>query len=363
MTSASDRRFMRQALALGRRMMGQVWPNPAVGCVIVKGGRVVGQGVTAPGGRPHAEPQALAQAGTNAKGADIYVTLEPCAHTGKTPPCAQALSDAQVARVVIAARDPDPRVDGGGIAMLENAGIRVDTDVEAAEAAVDHAGFFLRVQSGRPFVTLKLATTLDGRIATRTGESRWITGPEARRAVHALRARHDAVMVGAGTVRADDPQLTVRNMGVAQQPVRVVVSQGLNLPATAQMFATTDIAPVWVCHGPGADAADFVGQGAVSLPCEVGEGQVRVSSLLAALGREGLTRVFCEGGGALAASLLRAGCVDQLELFQAGKIIGGDGFAALGSLGWSVLGDCPAFDCVQQRRIGADIWSTWRPAR
>ncbi len=341
--------------------MGQVWPNPSVGCILVKNGRVVGQGVTAPGGRPHAEPQALAQAGDLAKAATVYVTLEPCAHTGQTPPCAQALIDAQVARVVVAARDPDPRVDGGGIAMLRDAGIAVTTDVETAQAKADHAGFFLKVREGRPFVTLKLATTLDGRIATHTGESQWITGPESRRAVHALRARHDAVMVGAGTLRADDPQLTVRDMGVVRQPVRVVVSTGLDLPPTAQMFATTDRAPVWLCHGPDADASQFVGQGAVSLPCAVSEGRVSIESVLATLGQQGLTRVFCEGGGALAASILRAGLVDQLELFQAGKVIGGDGLAAVAPLDLAALGDCPQFACVQERRIGGDVWTTWRP--
>jgi len=186
---------MALALQLGRRGLGEVWPNPAVGCVIVKQGRIVGRGRTKRGGRPHAEVVALRAAGQHAKDATVYVSLEPCAHTGQTPPCAQALITAGVARVVIAAGDPDPRVDGGGVAMLRKAGIAVTMGVLAADALRDHAGFLGRVQKGRPFVTLKIATTLDGRIATKTGESQWITGAEARRAVHAMRARHDAVMV------------------------------------------------------------------------------------------------------------------------------------------------------------------------
>ncbi len=353
---------MRQALTLGRRHLGQVWPNPSVGCVIVKNGRVIGRGATALGGRPHAEPQALAQAGAGAKGATVYVTLEPCAHTGKTPPCAQALIDAQVARVVVACCDPDPRVDGGGIAMLQAAGILVEAGVGAAEAEIDHAGFFFRVRQGRPLVTLKLATTLDGRIATFTGESQWITGPEARRAVHALRAQHDAVMVGAGTVRADNPQLTVRGMGTVRQPVRIVVSRDLNVPTTATLFYGTDESPVWLCHSRSAKTEGFLANGAISIPCEAGRDQVDLCSVLRELGRKGLTRVFCEGGGGLAASLLKAGLVDQIELFQAGKVIGGDGLGALASLGVAALSDGPSFQCMKQRQIGADVWTTWRPA-
>ena len=353
---------MRHALALGRRGLGQVWPNPAVGCVIVKEGRILGRGWTAKGGRPHAEAIALAQAGAEAEGAAVFVTLEPCAHTGKTPPCALALSNAKVARVVVACRDPDPRVDGAGIAMLTAAGIPVDVGVAAEEAAQDHAGFFLRINEGRPFVTLKLATTLDGRIATRTGESQWITGPAARRAVHALRARHDAVMVGSGTLRADDPQLTVRGIGPTRQPVRVALSSALDIPTSASMFSTTDVAPVWVCHGPQADPDPFTDQGAQSLPCAVVDGQVDVRGALKQLATQGITRVFCEGGSGLAVSLLKAGLVDQLELFQAGKIIGGDGLAALGSLGIDALAEGPTFDCVSERMVGPDVWTTWRPA-
>ncbi|MEL6641102.1 MAG: bifunctional diaminohydroxyphosphoribosylaminopyrimidine deaminase/5-amino-6-(5-phosphoribosylamino)uracil reductase RibD [Pseudomonadota bacterium] len=362
MTAQQDRQHMRHALALGRRGMGQVWPNPAVGCVIVNHGRIVGRGWTAEGGRPHAEVRALTEAGAAARGATVYVTLEPCAHTGQTPPCAQALIDAAVGRVVIACRDPDPRVDGGGIAMLKAAGIDVDMGVGEAEATQDHAGFFSRIMHNQPFVTLKLATTLDGRIATRTGESQWITGPAARRAVHALRARHDAVMVGAGTARADDPQLTVRGLGPTRQPVRVVVSNALDLPTDLAMLSTTDTAPVWLCHGADAKPATFVAKQATSLFCKTLDGQVDLPDALKVLAARGITRVFCEGGSGLAVSLLKAGLVNQLELFQAGKIIGGDGLAALGSLGVDTLADVPVFACVSERKIGPDVWTTWRPA-
>ncbi|MEL7262632.1 MAG: bifunctional diaminohydroxyphosphoribosylaminopyrimidine deaminase/5-amino-6-(5-phosphoribosylamino)uracil reductase RibD, partial [Pseudomonadota bacterium] len=198
---------MRLALSLGRRGQGRCAPNPAVGCVIVQADRIVGRGWTQPGGRPHAETVALEQAGAAARGADVYVSLEPCAHHGQTPPCVDALIAAGVGRVVIAVRDSDPRVDGQGIAALKAAGITVDTGLCADAAGDDLAGFFLKTEQGRPEVTLKLASSFDGRIATGTGESQWITGPAARRAVHAMRARHDAVMVGGGTARHDDPSL------------------------------------------------------------------------------------------------------------------------------------------------------------
>ena len=245
---------MALALSLGRRGQGNCWPNPAVGCVIVKDGRIIGRGWTKPGGRRHAETEALAQAGAAARGATAYVTLEPCSHDGVTPPCAKALINAGVARVVGAIGDSDPRVSGQGFEMLRMAGIEVTTGVLADQAARDHAGFFLKTEQGRPLVTLKLASSFDGRIATGSGQSKWITGPAARRAVHAMRARHDAVMVGAGTARADDPSLTVRDLGVDHQPVRVVISRHLDLPLMSQLARTAKETPVWLCYGPGADA-------------------------------------------------------------------------------------------------------------
>ena len=360
--SETDARFMALALSLGRRGMGRCAPNPAVGCVLVRDGRIVGRGVTAPGGRPHAETVALAQAGADARGATAYVTLEPCAHHGATPPCAEALIAAGVARVVAPFYDTDPRVSGQGFAMLRGAGIAVTTGVLAGEAARDHAGFRLRNAEGRPAVTLKLATSFDGRIATATGHSQWITGPQARRAVHAMRARHDAVMVGAGTARADDPMLTVRDMGARQQPVRVVVSRRLDLPLMSQLARSAGEVPLWLCHGDGIDPAlaeAWQGVGARLLPCAVVAGQVEPRAVLRALGAAGLTRVLCEGGGALAASLMAAGLVDELVGITAGLVIGAEGLPGLGALGLSRLNEAPRFDLVEARALGGDVMHRW----
>lgn len=353
---------MALALMLGRRGMGRVWPNPAVGCVIVADGHIVGRAHTADGGRPHAETQALAQAGDKARGATAYVTLEPCSHHGQTPPCAAALITAGIARVVVATTDPNPKVSGQGIAMLRDAGVTVDLGIGQAQADRDHAGFFLTQTAKRPFVTLKLATTLDGRIATRTGDSQWITGPQARHVVHAMRARHDAVMVGAGTVRADNPSLNVRGFGDVPQPVRVVVGTGQNLPATGHLAATARSQPVWLCHDSNHPMQDWQAVGAQSVPCGLQNEQIDLNDALAALAGHGLTRIFCEGGGALAASLLRAGLVDELVLFQGGRIIGAEGRAATGPLLIDRLASAPAFDLVDQRQMGGDVMQVWRPA-
>lgn len=358
-----DARYMALALTLGRRGQGRCWPNPAVGCVIVKDGRIVGRGHTAPGGRPHAEPQALAQAGAAASGATVYVTLEPCSHHGKTPPCAEALIAAGVARVVVARVDTDPRVSGRGITMLRDAGIQVDTGVLADDAAWDLAGFFLKTELGRPFVTLKLAMTLDGRIATATGESKWITGPEARRRVHAQRASHDAVLVGGGTARADDPSLSVRDLGMAHQPVRIVASRRLDLPQDSILQKTAGESPVWMVHGPDADEgrkAAWSAAGAQLLPCALRGPQLDPEALLKVLGEQGLTRVFCEGGGSLAASLLQAQLVDQLIVFTAGLALGAEGHPGIGALGIDTLGSAPRFKLVSQQSVGADVMSIWR---
>src|SRR5580700_3393612 len=242
-----DLPHMRAALALARRGLGSTWPNPAVGCVIVNDGRVVGRGWTQKGGRPHAETEALQRAGVAAKGATAYVSLEPCSHHGKTPPCAEALIVARIARVVAAVEDPDPRVSGAGIARLRDAGVKVETGLCADEAAELNAGFFCRVKHGRPLVTLKLATSLDGRIATPSGESRWITGEAARERAHLLRATHDAVLVGTGTALADDPLLTCRLPGLADRsPVRIVLDRNLRLPATLRLFTEARETPSWV---------------------------------------------------------------------------------------------------------------------
>lgn len=363
MSAERDTRYMRLALSLGRRGQGQTAPNPAVGCVIVQGNRIVGRGWTQPGGRPHAETEALAQAGDAARGADVYVTLEPCAHHGATPPCAEALIAAGVARVVVAAQDSDPRVDGAGLEMLRAAGVIVDTGVCGAEAEEDHAGFEMRVEQGRPMVTLKLASSFDGRIATGTGESQWITGPESRRLVHAMRARHDAVMVGGGTARHDDPSLTVRGLGRMAQPARVVVSRRLDLPLMSTLARTARDVPVILCHGKDADAAlqqTWRDLGATLLSCAARNGQLDAGDVLHKLGDHGLTRVFCEGGSALAASLIEADLVDRLVGFTAGLAIGAEGLPNIGALGLGRLRDAGRFDLVSVRPVGADIVHEWQ---
>ena len=355
---------MRQALALAGRALGRTWPNPAVGCVIVRDGRILGRGATAAGGRPHAETVALAQAGAAARGATAYVTLEPCAHHGQTPPCADALAEAGIARAVVAMRDPDSRVNGQGIARLRAAGIAVEEGLRESEARALNAGFLLRITQGRPMLTLKLAASLDGRIATATGESKWITASAARRAVHAMRARHDAVMVGAGTARADDPLLTVRDLGIARQPVRIVLSRHLDLPLSGRLAASAREVPLWLVHGPDAPAelqSAWEGLGARLIAVPAGpDRQLRLDAALAALGEAGLTRLFCEGGGALAASLLGASLVDELVLFGAGLVLGAEGRPMLGALGLTRLAEAPRFELVETRPVGGDVLSRWR---
>ncbi len=353
---------MNLALSLGRRGQGNTWPNPAVGCVIVREGRIVGRGWTAPSGRPHAETQALLQAGDVAQGADAYVTLEPCAHWGHTPPCAQALIDAGVARVIVALGDSDDRVAGRGFAMLRDAGIEVVTGVCEARARADHAGFLSRVEQGRPMVTLKLASSFDGRIATATGESQWITQSPARRVVHGMRATHDAVMVGGGTVRADDPSLTVRDMGVSQQPVRVVLTRHLDIPLNCKLAQSVAETPLVLCHGgdaPEALVQAWQGIGAKMLQCRVQAGQLDMSDVLQQLGTFGLTRVFSEGGSAIAASLLRADLVDHLIGFSAGVVIGAEGLSGIGTMGVAHLAQAPRFDLVDTQAVGSDVLHRW----
>ena len=362
MSPEDDRRHMAHALGLARRGLGRVWPNPAVGCVIVKDGRIVGRGWTQAGGRPHAETVALAQAGARVKGATAYVSLEPCAHHGKTPPCASALIAAGVARAVSALEDPDARVAGKGHAMLRNAGIAVETGVLAAEAEALQRGFLTRIRQGRPMVTLKLAMSLDGRIATASGESKWITGPEARRRVHAMRAAHDAVLVGAGTARADDPDLTARGLGVSHQPVRVVAARSLDLPEGSLLARTAREVPVWLMHGTSAPAdrrAHWQQAGARLFECAEGAGGLDPAAMLEALGAAGLTRVFCEGGGQLASALLTSGLVDEIALFTAGLALGADARPGLGPLGLTALDGAERFRLISVERVGADTLSLW----
>jgi diaminohydroxyphosphoribosylaminopyrimidine deaminase/5-amino-6-(5-phosphoribosylamino)uracil reductase len=359
LSAEDDIAHMRSALALARRGLGNTWPNPSVGCVIVKDGRVVGRAVTAPGGRPHAEPAALDAAGAAARGATVYVSLEPCCHWGRTPPCTDRLIAAGVARVVIGTRDPDPRVDGTGIAKLRAGGIAVEEGVLRCESDEVAAGFRARVRQGRPLVTLKLASTLDGRIATRTGESRWITGEAARRAAHALRGRNDAVMVGVGTVLADDPELTCRLAGYRPNPVvRIVADSHLRTPLTATLAATAASAPTWMLIRQGADRdrrRAFANLGVKLIECEGAETGVEPASALTALGTAGVTRVLVEGGAQLGASLLRANLVDRIAWFHAPAVMGGDAWPAVQAFGIDHLDAMPRFMRIAATPLGDDM--------
>jgi len=362
---AIDRAFMAVAIRLARRGLGRTAENPSVGCVLVRDGAVLARARTADGGRPHAETRALDLAGPAARGATAYVTLEPCAHWGRTPPCAEALVAAGVSRVVVALADPDPRVDGGGLAILRGAGIEVVTGV-LAEAATDAlAGYLARRTLGRPRVTLKLASSLDGRIATATGASRWITGPEARARGHLMRARHDAILVGAGTVRADDPDLTCRLAGMAgRSPVRVVLDGGLSLVPHSRLTRTAKAVPTWVICREGADAARqeaLQGLGVEILPVAAdGDARPEVGAALAALASRGIGGLLVEGGAAVAASFLSADLVDEIALFRAPVALGGDGRAAIDGLSITDLTTAPRFRSAGIERIGADSLETLR---
>lgn len=353
----ADLQWMRAALTLARRGLGRVWPNPAVGCVIVLDGRVVGRGWTQPGGRPHAEAMALAQAGAAAKGATAYVSLEPCAHHGKTPPCCDALITAGIARVVSPMEDPDPRVAGQGFGRMRAAGLVVDVGLLAEEAHHANEGFLLRQRLGRPKVTLKMAASLDGGIATAAGESRWITGHAARRRVHLMRAEADAIMIGAGSARADDPGLDVRLAGFdGRDPVPVIVGgKAGDLPP--KLTAALPDRPLWrACEEIG-DAPP----GVQHIQVRRGPDGLDLAEVLQALGARGITRVLSEGGGAMAASLIKADLVDEIVWMTAGLALGADGLPAIAALGLDRLSDAPRFKLVDVEQIGEDSLSVWRP--
>ena len=357
-----DRRLMAAALRIGRRNLGRTHPNPAVGAIVarVEDGNaiVVGRGWTAPGGRPHAETVALEQAGEAACGATVYVTLEPCAHDGKTPPCASALKSAGVARVVMAIEDPDPRVAGKGRAMLEEAGITVDSGVLAGVARRDHAGHISRVTRGRPQVTLKLAVSADGMIGRREGERMMITGKPALTAVQTMRAESDAVMIGIGTVLVDDPRLTVRLPGLEpRSPMRIVLDPSARLPLDTKLVTTAGDVPVLVVVGPaaGADAkAALTAAGVKVIETTDGPNGLNLPEALAELAREGLTRILVEGGARVAASLLADDLLDEIILFRAPVVVGPDGVRALEGYALSAIERSPRFRQIDAAIVGDD---------
>jgi diaminohydroxyphosphoribosylaminopyrimidine deaminase/5-amino-6-(5-phosphoribosylamino)uracil reductase len=356
-TAAADARFMARALELAARGLGRTFPNPPVGAVLVRGGRIVGEGLHRRAGGPHAEIEALAAAGPRARGATLYVTLEPCTHWGRTPPCVDALLPLGLARVVVAMRDPNPRVRGRGAARLARAGVPVVVGAGAAEARLLTAGYCMRVRRGRPLVTLKLALTLDGRIAAAGGDARWITGPDARRFSHVLRDISDAVLVGAGTVRADDPLLTCRLRG-GHSPVRVVLAGSrLALPARARVLASGG-PPTWVVaprDAPARRVAALRRRGIDVIVLPVRRGRVPFTTVVRALGERGITSLLVEGGATVAAEALRAGVVDRVVLFVAPALLGGDAIPAVGPLGLRRVRDALRLEGLAVGRLGDDL--------
>ena len=353
------------ALALAERGLGNVWPNPAVGCVLVKEGRVVGRGWTQPGGRPHAESEAIGRAGAAARGSTAYVTLEPCAHHGRTPPCTDLMAAAGIARAVVAAVDPDPRVDGKGIERLRAAGIQVALGCLGEAACRLNAGFFLRMRERRPLVALKLATSADGRIATAGGDSKWITGAAARAEGHRLRLRHDAILVGSGTALADDPLLTCRLPGLeARSPVRVVLDRRLRLAPDGRLARSAARQPLWLFTAepeqPSAQALRRLGAELHPVVDQPSAAQLR--AVLAVLAGQGITRLLVEGGAAVATAFLRAGLVDRLHLFDAPLLLGADGRPATLSLGVERLEAAPRWRRVKERLLEDNRFAVLEPA-
>jgi diaminohydroxyphosphoribosylaminopyrimidine deaminase/5-amino-6-(5-phosphoribosylamino)uracil reductase len=349
---------MHHALALARRGLGCVAPNPAVGCVIVSGDdHVVGRGWTQKGGRPHAERVALDQAGAAARGATAYVTLEPCAHHGETPPCADALVAAGVARVVSAIEDPDPRVSGKGHDRLRKAGIEVATGLLGIDAAELNEGFFLRIREGRPLVSLKIAQSLDGVTATASGQSKWITGQEARRFGHLLRAQNDAILVGIETVIADDPELTCRISGLEQaSPMRVVLDTRGRLPGASKIAKTARDVRTLQFTGDAKAASALSQFGIEAVQATVNAtGHVDIAAMLAELSRRGVTRLLVEGGTTVQSAFLDAGLADRIELFTAPLVLGAGGRNAAAAMRTATLDGAPRFRRVGRRTLGVDL--------
>jgi diaminohydroxyphosphoribosylaminopyrimidine deaminase / 5-amino-6-(5-phosphoribosylamino)uracil reductase len=349
MSKAADQRFMQLALTLGRRGQGRTWPNPAVGAVVVKDGVIVGRGWTQPGGRPHAEPEALARAGEAARGATLYVTLEPCSHVGKSPPCVDAVVAAGIARVVSAIEDPNPEVAGRGHAKLRAAGITVDIGLGAADAARDHAGHFRRIRDKRPHVILKLAVSSDDKIGASGGRPVAISGEAARARVHLLRAQCDAILVGIGTVRADDPLLTCRLPGMeARSPVRVVLDRGLRIAGTSRLVHSARETPLWVMtsslsEAPAAMKLGAAGAQVIRVATTAMPPGLDLSAVLRALAEKGITRLMVEGGARVAASFVAASLVDEVWLLRGPDAIGADGIAALDAMPLTAITQSPAF--------------------
>jgi diaminohydroxyphosphoribosylaminopyrimidine deaminase/5-amino-6-(5-phosphoribosylamino)uracil reductase len=365
---AADRRFMQLALTLGRRGQGRTWPNPAVGAVVVKDGVIVGRGWTQPGGRPHAEPEALMRAGEAARGATLYVTLEPCSHFGKSPPCADAIIAAGIARVASAIEDPNPEVAGQGHARLRAAGITVEIGLGAVEAARDHAGHFRRVRDKRPHVILKLAVSSDDKIAAAGRKPVTITGEAAKSRVHLLRAQCDAILVGIGTVLSDDPLLTCRLPGMeARSPVRVVLDPRLRISGTSRLVHSARGTPLWVmaselAEAPAAMKLGAAGAQVVRLAPPKSSLGLDPAAVLHALAEKGITRLLVEGGARVASSFVAAGLVDEVWLLRGPDPIGADGIAALDALPLTAITQSPALKVRASETLQKDTLTIYESA-
>ncbi len=351
---------MRMALDLASRGAGYVSPNPMVGAVMVKAGKIVGRGYHRAVGGPHAEVNAIEDAGDKARGATLYVTLEPCNHYGRTPPCTRKIIDAGIQKVVVAMADPNPDVGGGGNAFLQSGGIEVLCGACEAEARRLNESFIKYVHTKSPFVVLKMAATLDGRIATRMGDARWVTGPAARARVHAMRHAMDAILVGVGTVKADDPQLTTRlDEGSGVDPIRIVLDTHLSMPDTARMLQQASAAQTWVICGPEAaeSARDRLSaQGALVMEAALKNGRIDLNLLMGRLGARGVTSLLIEGGARLAAAALKADIVDKAVFFYAPKILGGDdGIPMFSGPGPDKMSECLPLHHMELSMAGQDI--------
>jgi len=358
--SGSDAFWMRLAIREAKKGQGRTSPNPCVGAVVVKDGRLVAKGWHRRAGTPHAEVHALRAAGGKARGATLFVTLEPCNHTGRTPPCTRAILAAGIRRVVVGMSDPNPRVAGGGAGMLAEHGLTVASGVMAAECEALNRPFIKQITTGLPWVILKAGMSLDGRLATSPGQCTRITGDESRREVHRLRERVDAILIGSGTARCDDPALTVRLSGRrGRDPLRVLLDTGLNLPATARMLTQASEADTWIFCGPRADkgkAANLAAAGAIIKPVPFGpDGCLDLVAVLQELGQAGVNSLLIEGGGQVHGSFLRAGMVDEVKLFVAPLFLGGEGVALLDKLELAGIDGAPVLAEMRTRRLGRDL--------
>lgn len=351
--------FMRIALDEAAKGLGRTSPNPSVGAVLVKGGRIIAKGYTQPAGQAHAEVMALAAAGARARGADLYTTLEPCNHYGRTPPCTLAILEAGVRRVISASSDPNPLVSGKGVARLRRHGVEVRTGVLKDEADRLNRPFFKAIRTRMPYVTLKAAVTLDGKLATATGDSRWVTGPVAREWVHRLRDRVDVILVGANTVRKDDPQLTARlPSGRGKDPVRVVVDSRLSLKPSHAVFTQRSSAKTVVAtleDPTGRRARRFTEQGVEVWQVREKRGRVDLKALLSRLASQGLNHVLVEGGAEMYGSFLRDKLADELALFLAPKLIGSQGISWSGELGVKLMSQALLLKDVTFEQLGEDL--------